>query len=158
MSRHTADYFLETQKQTEYSISSAFNMAEVAKKSPSAIARSIMYLVVCLQQLDPSLDRNKLRLLPTIESRMERWLSTVQALVTSDDELITTMEGLECLTLQGVYHMNAGSLRRSWLASRRALSTAQLMGIHRSNSEIPGGREFWHQIVRFDRYLVSSKI
>jgi hypothetical protein len=158
MSRHNADILLENSLSTEttISISSTFNMAEVAKKSPSAIARSLMYLVICLQQLDPNLDKSKLHLLPTIESKMERWMSTIQALVTSDDELITTMEGLECLTLQGVYHMNSGSLRRSWLASRRALSTAQLMGIHKSNTEIPGGREFWHQIVQIDRYLVSS--
>ncbi|EPE27262.1 Zn2/Cys6 DNA-binding protein [Glarea lozoyensis ATCC 20868] len=154
MSRHNADTFLEASiSETTKAMSSTFNMAEVAKKSPSAIARSLMYLVICLQQLDPDLDKSRLHLLPTIESRMERWMSTIQALVTSDDELITTMEGLECLTLQGVYHMNCGSLRRSWLASRRALSTAQLMGIHRTNTDIPGGREFWHQIVQIDRYL-----
>ncbi|KAH8808042.1 hypothetical protein F5884DRAFT_674691 [Xylogone sp. PMI_703] len=85
-------------------------------------------------------------------------MSTVQALVNADDELISSILGLECLLLQGLYHTNAGSLRRAWLAFRRALNVAQIMGFHRYNyselpNAIPGAKEMWYHIVQADRYL-----
>jgi len=132
----------------------AFNLAEISKKHPTIIARTILYLAVCLQQTDGDFDEKQLRLLPSIEARMDRYLTTVQALVTSDDELASSMEGMECLMLQGVFHINAGNPRRAWLTFRRALNTGQLMGIHRPDTEIPNGRSMWHQIVQGDRYLV----
>ncbi|KAF4626677.1 hypothetical protein G7Y89_g11477 [Cudoniella acicularis] len=134
-------------------IASVFHLEEVAKKHPVEIARTILYLAVCLQQLNPSFDRSKLSLLPTIEARIDRYLSTVQALITSDDELVSSMEGLECLTLQGMYHVNAGSPKRAWLTFRRALNVGQFMGIDRKTTELPGGRIMWFQIVHADRYL-----
>lgn len=41
-----------------------------------------------------------------------------------------TLEGLECLWLEAVYHEQTGRLDRSWLACRRAISAAQLMRFH----------------------------
>ncbi|PMD23698.1 hypothetical protein NA56DRAFT_596167 [Hyaloscypha hepaticicola] len=68
--------------------------------------------------------------------------------------MVSTPEGLECLILQGLYHINAGNPRRAWLTLRRALNLGQLMGIHRrKGSTIPGGREMWFNAVRADRYL-----
>lgn len=151
MAEHTSDVYAADEDFNH--MSAAFNMTEVAKGSPTLIARTLLYLTLCLQQLDPEFDTNQLSLLPSIEARMERWMSTVQALVTSDDELVTTMEGLECLVLQGVYHTNGGSLRRAWLAFRRATSLAQLMGLHRPTTGMKEGRRFWFQIVQADRYL-----
>ncbi len=91
---------------------------------------------------------------------MDKFLSTVQTLITSDDELVSTMEGLECLVLQGVYYINAGSPRRAWLTFRRALNIGQLMGIHRkeTSTSIPGGRKMFHQIIQADRYLVRDSL
>lgn len=133
-----------------------FNLAEISKKHPTIIARTVLYLAVCLQQLNPGFDRKQLHLLPSVEARVERYLTTVSGLVTSDDELVSTMVGLECLTLQGVYHINAGNPRRAWLMFRRALNIGQLMGIHRPSSAIPNGIEMWYQIVQADRYLVIN--
>jgi hypothetical protein len=131
-----------------------FHLAEISKKHPAIIARTILYLAVCLQQLNPGFDTKQLHLMPSVEARVERYLTTVSGLITSDDELVSTMEGLECLILQGVYHINAGNPRRAWLTFRRALNIGQLMGIHRRSTEIPDGREMWFQIVQTDRYLV----
>ena len=153
LSSHAASVFEETNDSV---ISSPFNLAEVSKRHPTIIARTILYIAVCLQQLDPEFDASQLRIYPSIEGRMDTFLSTVQTLITSDDELVSTMEGLECLVLQGVYYINAGSPRRAWLTFRRALNIGQLMGIHRkeTSTSIPGGREMFHQITQADRYLV----
>jgi hypothetical protein len=103
-----------------------------------------------------SFSTTELQLYPSVEARLDKYLSTVQALITSDDELVSTIDGLECLILQGLFHLNAGNPRRAWLTFRRALNICQLMGIHKKNgSSIPGGEKMWYQIVQADRYLVS---
>lgn len=88
---------------------------------------------------------------------MERIITTVQSLVTSDDELVSCIEGLECLVLQGLFHINAGNPRRAWLLFRRALATGQLMGIHRDKTpSVPNDvaeMDMWYKIVTGDRYL-----
>jgi len=82
----------------------------------------------------------------------------VQAHVTSNDELVSSVDGLECLILQAVFHVNAGNPRRAWLSFRRALNIAQMIGIHRSTSTIEGGKNLWNQILHGDRYLVGPKL
>lgn len=134
-------------------IPSTFDLSEVSKQHPTVIARTLLYISVCLQQLPPGFDTNLLHFPTSVESRVDRYISTIQTLITSDDELVSTIEGLECLVLQGIFHINAGNPRRAWLTFRRALTIAQLMGIHKRDSPVPGGREIWFQIVQADRYL-----
>tara|TARA_R110002060_G_scaffold57011_3_gene67318 strand:- start:198 stop:401 length:204 start_codon:yes stop_codon:yes gene_type:complete len=67
-----------------------------------------MFIAVCLQQLDPEFDKSKLHLFPTPQARMEKMIITVQGLITSDDELVSTVNGLETLVLLGAFHINAG--------------------------------------------------
>lgn len=135
---------------------STFNLAEVSKEHPTQIARTVLLIAVCLQQLDPDFDTSQLRLYPTVEARMDKCINVVQALITSDDELASTVVGLECLVLQGVFHINAGNPRRAWLIFRRAISIGQLMGVHKRECTLPGGRQIWYQVVQADRYLVGS--
>lgn len=89
-------------------------------------------------------------------------MSAVITHVTSDDELATTIEGLECLQLQGLFHLNAGNLRRAWLSFRRGLNIAQLMCLDKDfmkarkgldSSSIKVGKQMWHQVVMSDRYV-----
>lgn len=148
-------YALENQFKDSVA-SSVFNLAEVSKQHPTRIAGAVLHIAVCLQQLDPDFDTSQLRLYPTVEARMDKCVNVVQALITSDDELVSTVSGLECLVLQGVFHINAGNPRRAWLTFRRALSIGQLMGINKRETTIKGGREIWCSILQADRYLVRS--
>ncbi|KAK7703241.1 hypothetical protein SLS64_009218 [Diaporthe eres] len=53
----------------------------------------------------------------------------VTTLVTAHDRFTSgTLDGLECLWLEAMYHEHNGNIRRSWLTCRRAISAAQLMG------------------------------
>ncbi len=137
------------------SASATFNMAEVQKRHPTTIARTILYLALCLQQVSPAFDASELSCLPSVEARMDKYITVVQSLIASDDELITTIDGLECLVLLGLFHINAGNPRRAWLFCRKSLDIDQLMGIHKRSCTIPGSRDMWYQIMRSDRYLVS---
>lgn len=135
-----------------------FDLSAISKGNVTLIARTLLFLTVCLQQMPADFDSNKLQLTSvsgSIDAHVEKYLATVSALLTSDDEIISSIEGLECLILQGLYHTNAGNLRRSWLTFRRALNVGQLMGIHKAehSNSISGGRMMWYQIVRADRFL-----
>ena len=132
---------------------STFDLADISRQHPTMIARALLYISVCLQQLPPTFDTNLLHFPMSVESRIDRYISTVQTLITSDDELVSMIEGIECLILQGIFHINGGNPRRAWLSFRRALNIGQLMGLHRKNTSIPGGREMWFHIVQADRYL-----
>jgi hypothetical protein len=91
-------------------------------------------------------------------------IATVSRLVTSDDDLVGTAEGLQSLVLLGYWHSNAGNLRKAWLSFRRAMSLGQLMGIDQGSSrslqfvdpELSTGRRptpqsLWYRITSCDR-------
>lgn len=93
---------------------------------------------------------------------MKRYLDTASRLVTSNDELIESLEGLECLVLEAVFHLNAGNLRRAWLFFKRAIGLAQLVGLDSGNivnlmvldpNSIVSPAIMWYRIVGQDRYL-----
>lgn len=137
-------------------IPTKYDVSEIAKESPTGIARSLLYIASCLQQLDPEFDTTQLKIYPSVDARMERYVSTVQALVTSDEELVSSIEGLDCLILQAAYHSNAGNPRRSWLTLRKAMNISQLMGLHLPACTIPGAKKIWGHIIQGDRYLVRG--
>lgn len=128
---------------------------------PSFIARALLLVTTSLQQLPPDFDYSELSLPFPPQELMEKQLSQTSALVTSNDELVGTLEGLECLVLQGVCWSNAGKPRRAWLCFRRALDVAQLMGLHRCR--VPGKdldvelltrlRHIWWMMFEADRCI-----
>lgn len=50
---------------------------------------------------------------------MDRLVDTAVRLVTSNENLICCMEGLECVILEGIFHTKGGNLRRAWLAFKK---------------------------------------
>ncbi|TPX09898.1 uncharacterized protein E0L32_008920 [Thyridium curvatum] len=98
---------------------------------PVIIARKLLHLAVMLQHLHPSLHKELEQLSVPHRELMRRMAEQSITLVTTNEELIGSLEGLECLALEGMYQGNCGNLRRSWLAFRRAVTLAQLMRIHK---------------------------
>ncbi|OCL06582.1 hypothetical protein AOQ84DRAFT_343131 [Glonium stellatum] len=146
----------------EDDLQNPFDVSTVSVSQPMIIARLLLCVAICIQQLPPNIDPRGLQTKVPLREMIEKIITFVTAAVTSDDELIGNLEGIECLVLQGVYHVNAGNLRRSWLAFRRAINVAQLMGLHRmslkASQEVPDlmetrRRYMWYQIVRGERYL-----
>ncbi|RAL61369.1 hypothetical protein DID88_009503 [Monilinia fructigena] len=155
LTRHSAHLMLEP---TGFNPNHSFNIPNIKKESPAAIAQTLLYIAVCLQQVPHGYDASKLGFSTSIEARVDKIISTVSGLVTSDDELVASTQGLECLILQGLFHMNAGNLRRAWLTFRRAMNIGQLMGLHKreelgSTPLPPGGHHLWRSLMQADRYL-----
>jgi hypothetical protein len=67
---------------------------------------------------------------PEWRVRASQMASAAIDLVTTKDALVTNAEGLECLMMEATYHINNCDLRRAFSAVRRAISTAQLIGVH----------------------------
>ena len=83
-------------------------------------------------------------------------------LVTTNEGLHGWIESIEVILLESLYHSNYGNLRRAWLAMRRAMTVAQLMGLDREQdprirvldpARTPDHRFIWHNIVYLDRYM-----
>ena len=134
-----------------------FDVSAVSASHPMMIARLLLCIALCIQQLPPNIDLQSLQIKVPLRELMEKIITFVSTTVTSDDDLIGSIEGIECLVLQAIYQTNAGNLRRSWLITRRAINVAQLMGLHRmslkTSQEVPDSMEtrrhyMWYQIMR----------
>ncbi|CAM1501194.1 Fc.00g103560.m01.CDS01 [Cosmosporella sp. VM-42] len=136
------------------------------KLHPAILAKRLIQLAICIQQMPPCYDMSQLKLKKSSLETMEEWVSTSACLVTSDDDFVGTLEGLEALILQSFYQSDMGQLRKAWMTSRRALNTAQLMGIDRKPAtsirscapnfdptRSPAPSVLWFRINCSDRYL-----
>ncbi|KAJ3523024.1 hypothetical protein NM208_g12614 [Fusarium decemcellulare] len=131
-----------------------------AQSHPTALARRLLQLSICMQQLSPRFDTTRLSLPESMAKTMENIVEQVSELVTSNDHLIASLQGLECLILLGYWHSNAGNLRKAWLIFRRALSLCQLLGADRGQNPVQGNEQLtaspqmlWFRTVSCDRYL-----
>ncbi|KAJ5492006.1 hypothetical protein N7453_010103 [Penicillium expansum] len=104
---------------------------------PVLIARHMLQLALFLQHLSPDLHKEVKGLSKPPRVLMERLADVANYHVTTNEALIGSIESLECIMLESVYQVNIGNLRRSWVAGRRAMSLAQLMGFHRPDNQTP---------------------
>ncbi|KAE8369901.1 hypothetical protein BDV27DRAFT_104398 [Aspergillus caelatus] len=102
---------------------------------PVLIARHMLQLALFLQHLPPGLPKEIKGLSEPPRVIMERVADVAIYHVTTNEELIGSIESLECIMLESLYQVNIGNLRRGWIAGRRAISVAQLMGLHRLDNQ-----------------------
>ncbi|KAK1753881.1 transcription factor sdnS [Echria macrotheca] len=132
---------------------------------PAVLAKRLLQICICIQQVPPGFDFQSLELKSGAQEVMTNMVSAISRLVTSDDDLVSCSEGLECLVLQGFWHANAGNLRKAWLSYRKALGLAQLMGLDRSDRRAlksvdpnldahrrPTPDGLWYRITYCDRF------
>jgi hypothetical protein len=126
---------------------------------PVLVAKRMFIFASFLQGFPP---RQVIGLVEQASVVMKRLAETAIRLVTTNEEMVGCMEGLECIILEGVFQLNAGNLRRGWLAFRRAMVTAQLMKMDRPNppptKSINANTRMsptlmWFRIVQMDRFL-----
>ena len=89
---------------------------------------------------------------------VERCLKVVEELILSDDELVSTVDGIECLILRSKHSANDGRIRRSWIYYRRGLVFAQLLGLHRRATNYPQAEaqrreSVWKALYEGDRFV-----
>ncbi|EMT71745.1 hypothetical protein FOC4_g10010262 [Fusarium odoratissimum] len=114
-------------------------------------------------QLDPSFNQGSLHLGVGANEAMRRYYYLASSMVTCHDQLLDSLEGLECLIFEGAYLINCGNLRRALISLRRASTLAQFMGLHRKarHSALKqhdpttrvSGDVAWAHIAYLERYL-----
>ncbi|KAH6855967.1 hypothetical protein B0I37DRAFT_366212 [Chaetomium sp. MPI-CAGE-AT-0009] len=126
---------------------------------PVMLARLMLTFAITLQS--PSGEKAEGLSEPhTILAR--RLVTAARTWVTTKEAMHGSLECLICILLEGAYEVNCGNLRWAWAVYRRAMTVAQLMGLHRSpvppvkrvDPELDADPEFiWFRIVYMDRYL-----
>ncbi|KAF2825802.1 hypothetical protein CC86DRAFT_324442, partial [Ophiobolus disseminans] len=102
---------------------------------PVLIVRKLLYLASLLQGALSTSDM----LAPSRQHFREilsRVFDTATRLVTTNDELTASVEGLDCILIEAMIFNYSGYLHRAWMAIRRATAVAQMMGLHRNSRSI----------------------
>lgn len=100
-------------------------------KHPVLIARKLLVLGIFLQGILPSCLQGFGKIGVPIRSIMSRVIDRAISLVTTNEDLIRSVEGMECIVLEAVYQNYAGNLHRAWRAIHRATAIAHMMALHR---------------------------
>lgn len=129
---------------------------------PILIARHMLHAATALQHLHPDFYEEIKGLSVPPREMMRRLADVAIKILTTNDNSIGCIEGLECMMIESWYHANGGNLWKGLVAIRRAMTIAQLMGFHR-----PGRAQckvvahdteaypelVWFRIVSIERYL-----
>jgi len=83
----------------------------------------------------------------------DRYFEAVDRWFLSDDEYAASLEGMECLILKAKWYADVGQPRRAWIAYRKALMYAQLMGLHRKRTSSAAHESIWWALYHGDRFL-----
>jgi hypothetical protein len=118
-------------------------------ESPAEIAKVMLCIAISVHQMPSDFDWTRLRLRDDPKELMERYITTIDQLVTSDDEIAATIDGIECMVLEAKYHINMGRPRRAWLLFHRAIAFCQLLGLHRLSNRKPES----HNDVQYQRQV-----
>ncbi|KIW98598.1 uncharacterized protein Z519_00259 [Cladophialophora bantiana CBS 173.52] len=129
-------------------------------EKPAELAKIMLCIAISIHQLPGHFNWSRLQIKEEPADLMERYIATVDKLITSDDEIAATLDGIECMMLEAKYHVNMGRPRRAWLLFHRALAFAQLLGIHRlaaqtdkTSLDYQRSVNIWCHLVLGDRYL-----
>lgn len=128
------------------------------------MARKLLLLGTFMQGITKSAAKDLNALSSSYKSIMYRLVETSSKLVSSDDELVSSLEGIECIMIEAMYHNNAGNLRRAWVTHRRAMTIAQMLGLHHgaaTSATLLDNRNrgridpehMWYRLIISDRYL-----
>ncbi|KAB8349402.1 hypothetical protein FH972_023429 [Carpinus fangiana] len=102
---------------------------------PVLIARYMLQLAIMLQDMHLEVQSELSSLSESVSDIMQRCANAAVSLVTTRDEVLGSIESLECVMLESVYRCNSGHLKLSWIAARRAMILAQTMGLHLQDAE-----------------------
>ncbi|EHY54201.1 hypothetical protein HRR83_008226 [Exophiala dermatitidis] len=129
-------------------------------EKPAEVGKIMLCIAISVHQLPSTFDWSRLQIKEERTDLMERYIATVDKLITSDDEIAATVDGIECMLLEAKYHINMGRPRRAWLLYHRAIAFAQLLGLHRlpaspNNKSLDYQRSvnLWCHLVLGDRYI-----
>ena len=137
------------------------DMAAISNGSSMNLAKALLYLALYMQQLPSEFDTHCLQF-SDVGATIEGWVSTVNSLVLSKEDMVCSADGLECLHMLGMIYINEGAIRKAWLSFRRALDVAKMKGFRDSyagsaqqtqSDELVARRRMWLSTIAADCFL-----
>ncbi|KAI9852708.1 MAG: hypothetical protein M1838_005903 [Thelocarpon superellum] len=115
-------------------------------------------LALCIQQIPSDFDFANMNLPAPPDALQTHYMSAVESLISSDESFAGTIDGMECMMLQGRFYINLGKPHRAWLVFRRASGFAHLLGLYRvkgkaEDAMVQRKQACWLQIWQADRFL-----
>lgn len=110
----------------------AYIGACLSSETPCLVGRAVLALAVCI--LQSSSEALALTDLPS-----SRW-GLVDAYMSMSDQVLAdtttapTLDGIECLVLQGQLFVDKGNPQKAWTSFRKALTSGLLLGLHRKSN------------------------
>jgi hypothetical protein len=80
----------------DHDLSKPFSVQVASNSHPIVISRLLLVIALSIQQLPNNYDQSRLEFKGSLRDLMEKFV-TMTATITSDDELIGSLEGIECL-------------------------------------------------------------
>ncbi|XP_014561440.1 hypothetical protein COCVIDRAFT_11929 [Bipolaris victoriae FI3] len=114
-----------------------FAAQALATGNVGAIATVVLSVGICSQDTD----------------QVSRHFEVVDRWFLCDDEYAASLEGLECFVLKSKWYADVGQPRRAWIAYRKGLMYAQLMGLHRKRTGSVAHESIWWALYHGDRFL-----
>ena len=91
----------------------------------------------------------------------QEYFDRVDRIIVNDSEYALSIEGIEVIIMSSKLMMNLGVIKRCWILCRKAISYAQLLGMHRPQCSYPGDPDIererrhktWMSLCHQDAYL-----
>ncbi|PVH76839.1 hypothetical protein DL98DRAFT_424824 [Cadophora sp. DSE1049] len=133
----------------------------LASSEPAVAALGLLCFATCLQQLDAETHKSIIRQLPSSPGKLfYEYFDRVHRLVINNNGYSSTEPGVELILLAAKTYVNLGLLKNAWILHHRAVTHAQLLGLHRpqrttpaeTNFHVDSRHEAWFRICERDLY------
>ncbi|KAI0151880.1 hypothetical protein F4776DRAFT_67 [Hypoxylon sp. NC0597] len=109
------------------------DVSAVSRGSAMHIAKTLLLFALYMQQLPANFDTQFLES-QSVERSIELIVERVKSFTISHEDEFFSLDGVECLTLLSLIHLNDGAIRKAWMTFRRLLDIARLQGLQDSFS------------------------
>jgi len=123
---------------------------------PALMAKAVVFLALCIQQLPKVLQHQDLNMQSSTEV-VKSYMKITTSLLSISADIGESIDDVECLMLQSKLYINCGMPRKVWLSTRYALNTAFLLGLHHLHQRNDQRkRQLFDQIWQVDRHMAIT--
>ena len=96
----------------------------------AALIKLLFSLAICIQQLPRDFEFSTTTLSPPPHNIQIQCLSAAESMLSTNQALCNTIDGLECMLIQVKFYVNMGKPRAAWLICQRGISVCRANGIN----------------------------
>jgi hypothetical protein len=131
-----------------------FILESMKSETPVLIAKSSLFLALCVQQLPVSFKNQVTNLPAEPNALLDAYIRGAEGLISVNESRPATIDSLECLNILAKLYLNMGKPREAWHCVRRALNSALLLGLHNAGETAPHRQKaVWGHIWQLERHL-----